>query len=148
MVHTDRRLDPITRKDDTDAGSLGDTSLSGICDLPEGFFRSAEWPFSPQPEASDEDSWARDAIRKMHSRVPPDLRSSIRSQGDLLDNRYRLGQKLGMGGYGVVYRAWDEKLQRDVAIKLLHPGYSSIDRYCQRLIQEARAASQSSTTMS
>ena len=142
MVHTDRRLDPITRKDDTDAGSLGDTSLSGICDLPDGFFRSAEWPFSPKSEASDEDSWAREAIRKMHSRVPPDLRSSIRSQGDLLDNRYRLGQKLGMGGSGVVYRAWDEKLHRDVAIKLLHPGYSSIDRYRHRLIQEARAASQ------
>lgn len=142
MVHTDRRLDPITRKADTDAGSLGDTSLTGIFDLPEGFFRSAEWPFSPKSEASDEDSWAREAIRKMHSRVPPDVRSTIRSQGDLLDNRYRLGQKLGMGGYGVVYRAWDEKLHRDVAIKLLHPGYSSIDRYRHRLIQEARAASQ------
>jgi len=78
----------------------------------------------------------------MHEKVPPEFRTGIRSQGDLLDNRYRLVEKVGLGGYGVVFRAWDETLHRDVAIKLLHPTYSNLDRYRRRMIQEARAASQ------
>jgi serine/threonine protein kinase len=38
--------------------------------------------------------------------------------GDLLDGRYRLGPLLGSGGVAEVYRAFDERLHRDVAIKL------------------------------
>lgn len=40
------------------------------------------------------------------------------SDGDLLDGRYRLGVMLGSGGVAEVYRAFDERLHRDVAIKL------------------------------
>ncbi|MBV9869745.1 MAG: protein kinase [Frankiaceae bacterium] len=39
-------------------------------------------------------------------------------QGRLLDGRYRLGALLGTGGVAEVYRATDERLHRDVAIKL------------------------------
>jgi serine/threonine protein kinase len=39
-------------------------------------------------------------------------------EGDLLDGRYRLGAMLGSGGVAEVYRAFDERLHRDVAIKL------------------------------
>ncbi|HVS69235.1 MAG TPA: serine/threonine-protein kinase [Mycobacteriales bacterium] len=38
--------------------------------------------------------------------------------GGLLDGRYRLGVLLGSGGVAEVYRAFDERLHRDVAIKL------------------------------
>jgi serine/threonine-protein kinase len=53
--------------------------------------------------------------------------------------RYRVTGKLGEGGMGVVYLAYDAKLQRSVAIKLL-TGLSD-DAGRERLLQEARAAS-------
>ena len=42
--------------------------------------------------------------------------------GLLLGGRYRLGEVLGRGGFGVVQRARDLRLDQDVALKLIHPG--------------------------
>jgi hypothetical protein len=52
----------------------------------------------------------------------------------LLD-RYRLEKRLGAGGFGVVWSAWDEKLEREVAVKLMRR-----DGGDARIVREARAA--------
>lgn len=53
---------------------------------------------------------------------------------------YKIQEKIGAGGMGSVYRAFDPKLERDVAIKVLHQVVSEDDQNVKRLIFEARAA--------
>ena len=45
-----------------------------------------------------------------------------RSRAELVLGRYRLGQRLGAGGFGTVYAATDERLQRPVAVKVIPSG--------------------------
>ena len=59
--------------------------------------------------------------------------------GTLLNGRFRLEGKLGSGGMSTVYRAFDETLERWVAIKLLHREISSEPDQLERFSREARA---------
>ena len=54
--------------------------------------------------------------------------------------RYEIRSKLGAGGMGEVYRARDEKLNRDVAIKILPASFSENGDRLHRFEQEAQAA--------
>jgi len=53
---------------------------------------------------------------------------------------YEILGRLGGGGMGLVFRAWDERLHREVAVKLLHESYK-MPGMRERFLQEARAAS-------
>ena len=55
-------------------------------------------------------------------------------------SHYRVLEKLGEGGMGVVYRADDTKLERHVALKFLSPRILGSDTEKARFVQEAKAA--------
>jgi len=58
--------------------------------------------------------------------------------GQLLGDRYRVGERIGGGGMADVFRGRDPYLYRDVAIKVIKPGMAS-GEMCGRMLQEGRA---------
>jgi serine/threonine-protein kinase len=62
--------------------------------------------------------------------------------GTTLSGRYRLEARIGAGGMSTVYRATDETLQRQVAIKLLNREVASDSDQLERFRREARAVAQ------
>jgi serine/threonine protein kinase len=57
-----------------------------------------------------------------------------------IGDRYELIEVLGEGGFAVTHRAWDMRLERPVAIKLLRPHFAGDHLFVQRFVREARAA--------
>ncbi len=66
---------------------------------------------------------------------------SIVSPGTILADRYKLTEEIGRGGFGMVYRARQINMDRDVAIKILPPKFMSIPDVAERFRREARLAS-------
>ncbi|WP_246051046.1 Stk1 family PASTA domain-containing Ser/Thr kinase [Nocardioides guangzhouensis] len=60
--------------------------------------------------------------------------------GRLLDRRYRIGPRIARGGMASVYEAIDVRLDRTVAIKVMHPGMGDDEEFAARFVREARHA--------
>ena len=66
-----------------------------------------------------------------------DVRSpSAAIVGDLIDDRFKLLEKIGEGGFGETFRARDPNLERDVALKLLKPDASRQEEIAGRVTRE------------
>lgn len=70
----------------------------------------------------------------------------VHTPGELLDGRYRVGDILGKGGHGIVYKAIDEQTGGEVAIKFLHPEFAGDPEFNVRMLREAQVASKLSNT--
>ena len=60
--------------------------------------------------------------------------------GTLVDGRYLIQSRLASGGMSTVYVATDRRLERDVALKVLHPHMAGDPQFLDRLGREAKAA--------
>jgi len=87
------------------------------------------------------------AAEEFFTRIGDDVRDAVADRlPDVPDERigtamrqYRIEARLGAGGMGVVYRAYDTQLQRMVALKLLPAHLSDDDVARDRFLNEARA---------
>jgi eukaryotic-like serine/threonine-protein kinase len=60
--------------------------------------------------------------------------------GVVLGDRYRLESRIAAGGMGTVWEAFDETLQRPMAVKVLNEGLANDPRFAERFRREARHA--------
>lgn len=60
--------------------------------------------------------------------------------GRLLDARYLIGERIARGGMASVHLASDVRLDRTVAVKIMHPGLGDDDDFTARFQREARSA--------
>lgn len=58
--------------------------------------------------------------------------------GQTLDGRYRVESRIAVGGMATVYRALDTRLDRPLALKVMHPALSAEPGFVERFIREAK----------
>jgi serine/threonine-protein kinase len=60
--------------------------------------------------------------------------------GRVLDGRYHVVSRLARGGMATVYEAVDSRLDRTIALKVMHPGLAEDEEFVSRFIREAKSA--------
>ncbi|MFI6283601.1 Stk1 family PASTA domain-containing Ser/Thr kinase [Streptomyces sp. NPDC051018] len=59
--------------------------------------------------------------------------------GQVLDGRYRVDARIAVGGMATVYRAVDTRLDRELALKVMHPALATDVSFVERFIREAKS---------
>ncbi|CAM5565743.1 Stk1 family PASTA domain-containing Ser/Thr kinase [Streptomyces pilosus] len=59
--------------------------------------------------------------------------------GQVLDGRYRVDARIAVGGMATVYRAVDTRLDRILALKVMHPSLAADASFVERFIREAKS---------
>ncbi|MFE9538671.1 Stk1 family PASTA domain-containing Ser/Thr kinase [Streptomyces sp. NPDC006691] len=59
--------------------------------------------------------------------------------GQVLDGRYRVDARIAVGGMATVYRAVDTRLDRVLALKVMHPSLAADASFVERFIREAKS---------
>lgn len=91
----------------------------------------------PKAATTEDESMAPEGRQALAPPLPGSLRLPM--PGELIDDTYRVITVLGRGGMGVVLLALDEKLQREVAIKVIAAEAIRRDDSNERFLREARA---------
>ena len=60
--------------------------------------------------------------------------------GELIDGRYQLIRQMATGGMASIYEALDTRLDRKVAVKIMHSHLAQDEKFVERFIREAKAA--------
>jgi serine/threonine-protein kinase len=60
--------------------------------------------------------------------------------GNLIDGRYQLLRQMDAGGMATIYEAIDTRLDRRVAVKIMHAHLAQDEQFVERFIREAKAA--------
>jgi len=60
--------------------------------------------------------------------------------GELIDGRYQLIRQMAAGGMATIYEALDTRLDRKVAVKIMHPHLAQDEQFVERFIREAKAS--------
>jgi eukaryotic-like serine/threonine-protein kinase len=116
-------LDPTLQSEppETDTSCEGDEAYCAACNQSFGL----DHMFCPN-----------DGARLVKLKAQPDL-----LLGRVFDDRYEVRAALGHGGMGTVYRGWQRSVDREVAIKVIHPKFASMRPVAKRFLREARLAS-------
>jgi beta-lactam-binding protein with PASTA domain/serine/threonine protein kinase len=75
-----------------------------------------------------------------HARTGGRAPSSDPFVGRVLDGRYRIESRIARGGMAGVYEATDLRLDRTIAVKIMHAGLGDDEAFAARFVREARAA--------
>jgi eukaryotic-like serine/threonine-protein kinase len=116
-------LDPTVQSapPDTDTPCDGDEAYCAACNQSFGL----DHMFCPN-----------DGARLVKLKAQPDT-----LLGRVFDERYEVRAALGHGGMGTVYRGWQRSVDREVAIKVIHPKFAAMRPVAKRFLREARLAS-------